>query len=1435
MYKLRRLLKKGGCGLLVLLLLASCIEVNLISKPASVLAIENHTFLERFPDVNLAKAVYLALHPENIIFPERIDLTEAISDFELATIPELTDTPEAPVSDLTGIEHLTALSTLKLNGNEGGRVKDIMPLADMKTLQHLTLRNEFIQDITPLKKLDTLQSLDLSFSRITSIEPLQNLKSLQKLILTGNQITDFRPIDDLLAVKSRARNAVQFEALGQTIIAEEAKTTGETSQLVVYAPKGEELTAQVASTEGEVQQNGTIKWLRAGEHIVSYQGADENIAVFLQQEVKGEALPTRETRSTEEAGTPITISSADGQIIDQNTYTMLPGDSAETKDRNSKNLKLAIQKVSQQAPNTNQKRGSVRLPNGKWYIKGMVSLTDGVTLEGQGQTTLHRIQEDFIDDPIITSDQVKYFGSIITMANYTTVRNLTLDGLEQNEIPSTEIQNGIAVTGNYGEGPNPKPPSEADYLHDILIEDVTIQNMSGTGMTIDLAKKVTIRGTKEVTDNNHAMKVENVGYDGIIGYSVEGMTVEKTLTKAVGHVGKNGIGRHYNIAASMRKMKIPDPGLAYYVRYPNSRDVTFQNNVVLDNLYWEGIDGHSVQGIKIHQNVLAGVDRPIVVGGQDYSSTSIPANIRGHYFPSRQVVITENRINQQKDIQQWQPENREKSQMGIAVWGTSRLSPQQPSKIGYTDGLLQGNKIDQVCPSTPQTASFGGIALKMTGSEPTTTPGNPAFQVDKNDIGLESPTDSTGTSVQLAGISLTTSNENIAVTKNKLGIVTYHKDIAEVGYNSYAPIVFRERYNNLQLQENIFANQNLIAIQDDSYGLYTGIKAEGLATNTWEHPDSTRDADLYSYAISDIQWDTERGIVTGKVGSKVGFIELYEASKQEALQTTSTPVPGSRIIIDRQTRTFQMSLNVLKNMNQRELYLVARNPHTNVRYQYKVNAEPVKLRFWDNFEPGGVQVEPKVTSHVKEGATIIQGTATPYAKIDVLTPYGSIKTTLADKNGDWQTTILALKRSDIIQVRATIGTNYVYSRMYVVQEQPKIKSGIGESETQLRGTSTQNARIDILITDEDGEESKITTSADTSAVWEANVPALRAGQTVKVSATLDGHSIDSPSYSVQLKPVITSSLVIGETLLTGEATRGSDVEISVGLLKYTAKADGANRWGVIIAPLKIGEKVKVRAKLDELYQDSVEYGVRIKPEITSEIEAGETVIYGTATPFAKVEVGISPDEEWHPAPVVANAQGNWQMSVPTLKAAQVVQARTDFDHYSLQSESYRVQRKTNITSPVVVGESVLEGTSHTNAKVDVWVDGKLKGTVYSDNDGYWKSQIWGLATGQVVQVRATQANGKYKDSERRTVLEKMAQPRITSGMCVGNNRVYGTATPGVEVTVRLSGSDVDWPAIKTDIYGNWWATVPLLKIGQTVQAKAVLSGKVDYSPIYTIR
>ncbi|MBC6316872.1 leucine-rich repeat domain-containing protein, partial [Listeria grandensis] len=865
-------------------------------------------------------------------------------------------------------------------GNEGGRIQQLAPLASMKNLEHLTLRNEFIQDLTPLAKLTQLQSLDLSMNRITSVQALQGLTQLQTLRLTGNQVTDFRPLEALPAVQ--AKDTAHFEALAQTIQAEETKATGETSQLNVYTPEGEKIPATVASSQGEVQAEDGVKWLQPGEQQIQYQDTEGQIVAFLQQEVVGDKIRTTSVKPRAMAGmSAIQILDAQGNIIDQSSYTMMPGSMDVAKLANSDMIEEAIKRANQELPNTQKQRGTVRLPNGDWYVKNKISLLEGVALEGQGKTTLYRIVGDFIQSSIAHIDGIRYYDALIDMESNTKIRNLTLDGLQSPDKVTTDIQGGITAKGNYGEGSNPQAPTAKDYLQNLTIEDVAIQNMAGSGVTIDLAKNVTIRGTTAVTVPNHAMKVENVKDDGIIGYSVENMRVENTLTRTIGHMESAGKpAQRYNVCATMRKMQHPDPGLAYYVRYPNSRDVTFQHNVVLDNPYWEGLDGHSVQGMTIAQNVVVGVDRAIVVGGQDYSKNeALPVDDKGYYYPSQDVTITNNRINQAVDRQTWQPKNQTKSQVGIAVWGTTHVAP-GPRVTGYTNGVVQGNAIDAIEPRGADTPYYGAIALKLVGNKAgTENEAQPqGMQVTQNTIGKAADN-----SVQLAGISSAGGTRNTTLTSNHIGAIGSSSPAAQavIGKRTHAPITLRESDNTMTFQHNIIANQNAVMVQDDKYGIRSNMHLEGRTTNQWEDPkdNAGRQQDTYSYAITNVQWDGETGTVTGNVGNQVGAVEIHQGSRSAVLANNQQVVANTYTRINPATRTFRIQSNALKGTNYRELYLVANNdpinlnPITNISgHIYKVNLQAVQQGAWYAITPQAYDVQQDTRLQVNVGALIKQ-------------------------------------------------------------------------------------------------------------------------------------------------------------------------------------------------------------------------------------------------------------------------------------------------------------------------------------------------------------------------------------------------------------------------------------------------------------------------------
>ena len=99
---------------------------------------------------------------------------------------------KAEISDLSGLEHATNLTTLNLYGNQ-------------------------LTNISPLSRLEGLLSLDLGKNTITDIEPLKALTALTTLYLDRNPIIDFRPLSSLtnLGVLHLSRTGIRdLSALG---------------------------------------------------------------------------------------------------------------------------------------------------------------------------------------------------------------------------------------------------------------------------------------------------------------------------------------------------------------------------------------------------------------------------------------------------------------------------------------------------------------------------------------------------------------------------------------------------------------------------------------------------------------------------------------------------------------------------------------------------------------------------------------------------------------------------------------------------------------------------------------------------------------------------------------------------------------------------------------------------------------------------------------------------------------------------------------------------------------------------------------------------------------------------------------------------------------------------------------------------------------------
>ena len=161
------------------------------SQPPELIIVE-----VTFADPNLEAAVRDA-----IAIP-----TGPIYSSDLSELTYL-DASEKNITDLTGLEYATSLTSLGLAYNQIG---DISPLANLISLTTVDLWFNQITDISPLANLTSLTTLNLVNNQISDVSPLASLSSLTGLWLLDNQISNISPLAGLTNLTGLGLNRNQI-------------------------------------------------------------------------------------------------------------------------------------------------------------------------------------------------------------------------------------------------------------------------------------------------------------------------------------------------------------------------------------------------------------------------------------------------------------------------------------------------------------------------------------------------------------------------------------------------------------------------------------------------------------------------------------------------------------------------------------------------------------------------------------------------------------------------------------------------------------------------------------------------------------------------------------------------------------------------------------------------------------------------------------------------------------------------------------------------------------------------------------------------------------------------------------------------------------------------------------------------------------------------
>ncbi|MFB5252619.1 leucine-rich repeat domain-containing protein [Bacillus mycoides] len=226
----------------------------------------------------------------------RENLNAPITKEDLLQIKTLEILKEKEIKDLTGLEYMTNLENITL---EGVGLKNIEFISNLKQLKEVNVSHNKIEDITPLSSLENLQWLNLADNHIKDVSVLGSMLDLLSLKLDGNEIRDVRPLIQL-------GQWFSIDVGRQKIILNEAKVNEEI-QVPVYDLEGETIENIKLTSEGGTFNNGVMKWSTPGEKVYKFDlDSDETSISFngtvIQNIVEKEEVtePTKEVEEIKE-------------------------------------------------------------------------------------------------------------------------------------------------------------------------------------------------------------------------------------------------------------------------------------------------------------------------------------------------------------------------------------------------------------------------------------------------------------------------------------------------------------------------------------------------------------------------------------------------------------------------------------------------------------------------------------------------------------------------------------------------------------------------------------------------------------------------------------------------------------------------------------------------------------------------------------------------------------------------------------------------------------------------------------------------------------------------------------------------------------------------------------------------------------------------------
>jgi cysteine-rich repeat protein len=424
-------------------------------------------------------------------------------------------------------------------------------------------------------------------------------------------------------------------------------------------------------------------------------------------------------------------------------------------------------------------------------------------------------------------------------------------------------------------------------------------------------------------------------------------------------------------------------------------------------------------------------------------------------------------------------------------------------------------------------------------------------------------------------------------------------------------------------------------------------------------------------------------------------------------------------------------------------------------------------------------------------------------------------------------------------------------RLEVAITSPLEAARTNDSTPTVTGTADPGATVTVVV----GGVTLMTT-ADASGSWSVTVPAGMAlpdgpaMATATAVTSLGGTSTDAVSFAIDSRttvaittPTAGSTTSDATPAIRGTGEPGATVDVIVDeavIATVTVGADGT--WSTTVpTPLSDGSH-RARAEARDgdgntATSGDVPFTIDTATAVDVTGPAGTTrdatpEVTGTGEPGSVVVVmvggltlmtTVAADGTWTVTPTTDLPNGTYVATATATDAA---------GNTATDTQSFRVDAGTfvDLLQPTgAIGDSTPEisGTAEPGARVEVRVDGRVIGTVETDDEGNWTLVVpTPLAEGtHAVSVTATATSGSTASDTGSFVLDTSRLPGLElrspgDGTTTSDPTppITGHADPGAVVTVEIDGVVVGTATADADGHWSLELTAPLAEGSHVVVA-----------------